>query len=634
MSLLNTSRLSKVYGGEEIFSNVTVEIPKQARIALVGPNGAGKTTLINLFTGHELPTEGEIHIASDARIAFLPQRPELEGDHSLWEEGLRAFKDLRAMERQLHELAEQMAAPDTHDAALAKYGPLQDEFEQRGGYHYETRMKIVLSGVGFSEDAYETPLSQLSGGQKTRAMLARLLLESPDLLILDEPTNHLDINAVEWLESYLKEYDGAVLAVSHDRYFIDHFASVVWEMDFGSVQTYRGNYTQYVIQREERRERLQKEYEAQQAFISKEKAYIRKHMGSRWTAQAKGRLKKLQTMEKRGKIIAQGPQERDTMRLSIDTDKRSGDKVLMTDALQIGYDTPLLRVPDVTVYRGETVAIIGPNGAGKSTLLKTLIGELAALSGSVTPGAQVQVGYFAQAHERLNAGNSVLDEIMTASGMGIADARSFLAQYLFTGDDVFRDIGTLSGGERGRVALAKLALQGANLLLLDEPTNHLDIESQEILQAVLEDFGGTILLVSHDRYLIDALATQIWSIGRDGLELFNGSYAEYITARNQRRLAEAANGENGTQNNRRKPAQYAQKVRGMNPYQLKKRVDELEDQIAELEQSIDTVSEKLNAASADGDAEQVRRLGEKYNRLSASLDEAINEWSELVEHVE
>lgn len=636
MSLLVATNLSKVYGAEEIFSDVSAEIPNDARIALVGPNGAGKTTLINLFIGHELPTEGNITTAKDCRIAFLPQRPELAGNHTLWEEALRAFSDLRDMEAHLHTLADQMANPDTHDAALAEYGPLQDEFERLGGYTYETRLKMVLTGVGFDESDYTMPLTRLSGGQKTRAMLARLLLEEPDLLILDEPTNHLDIQAVEWLEDFLKDFSGAVLAVSHDRYFIDHFASVVWEMEFGSMEVYRGNYTQYLNQREERHERLQKEYEAQQAFIAKEQDYIRKHMGSRWTAQAKGRLKKLETMRKRGKIIERGPRQRRKMKVDMITANRSGDKVLMAQNLQVGYDDALFTADDVTIYRGETVAIIGPNGAGKSTLLKTVTGELPPLGGTCTLGAQVQIGYFAQAHEGLNPDQTVLDEIMGAQGQGVAAARDYLGKYLFSGDDVLRPIGTLSGGERGRVALAKLALEGANLLLLDEPTNHLDIDSQEILQSVLEAFNGTILLVSHDRYLIDALATQIWAVSDSGLEVFDGTYAEYIAARNQRRMAAEAATTNSSNNgaNRRKPAQYAQKVRGMNPYELQKYVKELEDRITDLEGEMDSVTQAIEQASAAGQADRVRELGETYTRLETELDDAMTEWGELVEHID
>ncbi len=630
MSILKANNISKFYGADEIFSNVSVEISNDARTAVVGPNGAGKTTMIKLFIGDELPTEGSIHIAKGAKLAYLPQRPELVGNHTLWEEAMTAFEHLKAMEAKLAELAMKMG---NSDDAVTEYGALQSEFEHLGGYDYEIRARMVLSGVGFEPDDYDTPLQQLSGGQKTRAMLVRLLLESPDLLILDEPTNHLDIYAVEWLESFLKDYDGAVLAISHDRRFIDNFASQVWELEWNRVEVYRGNYSHYMQQRDERRERLQKEYEKQQEFISKEMDYIRKHMGSRWTAQAKGRLKRLQTMQKRGKIIDSAPQDRNTMNLKLTADARSGDEVIKTNGLTVGYDDPLFTIDELLLYRGETAAIIGPNGAGKSTLLKTLIGELSALDGESKLGAQVEIGYFAQAHEGLDPRKSIIDVIMEAGNMGIADARNFLGMYLFSGEDVFRDIASLSGGERGRVALAKLALSGANLLLLDEPTNHLDIDAQEILQAVVEGYEGTVLLVSHDRYLIDALATQIWAIRpREGVEIYKGTYSEYVSWRKQKevRLAEAQATPNGTS----KGATYAAKVRGMTPYQLKQRVVEVEAEIADLEAQMERIMADIETASANGDANKVQTLGIEYNQTEHALETAMEEWSELAEHVE
>lgn len=628
MTLLSANNVSRVFGAEEIFSDISLDVPPRARIALVGPNGAGKTTLVNILMGVDLPTEGQVRRAKGLDIGFLPQRPEMVGTHTLWEEQLRAFEPLREMERELSDLAAKMADPDTHDAALAAYGPLQERFELAGGYTYETRIKMVLTGLSFSLQDYQLPLNHLSGGQKTRALLGRLLLEEPDLLILDEPTNHLDIQAVEWLEDYLQSFPGAVLAISHDRYFIDHFASTVWELEFGRMETYRGNYTHYMEQREARRERLQKEFEAQQAFIAKEEDYIRKHMGSRWTAQAKGRLKKLETMKRRGDIIERGPQHRKSMKLRMVASARSGDRVLMARGLRVGYDQPLFTVPDVTVYRGETVAVIGPNGAGKTTLLKTLVGSLTPLAGESKLGAQVKIGYFAQAHEELNPNRTIIDEIQTIKPMKLSEARNYLGMFLFSGDDVFRPVDTLSGGERGRVALAKLSLSGANLLLLDEPTNHLDIDSQEILQAVLEDYGGTCLLVSHDRYLISALATQIWYVEQGKLEIFDGTYEEFVAARNQRLQETSAADE---MPRARSAANVAEKVNGLNPYEVKKRVATLEDTIHRLEHELEELNEQLSAASAAGDAAKVAALGEAYTRTESELETAMHEWETLAE---
>ena len=634
MSLLTATNIAKSFGPDDIFEGVSVEIPHGARIALVGPNGAGKTTLLRLLIGADQPDAGSVTVARGTRIGFLPQRPELDGAHSLWDEQLAAFAELRRLEAQLRELEHAMADPARHDDALAKYGPLQERFERDGGYTYEQRIRTVLHGLGFTPDDYGRPLRQLSGGQTTRALLARLLLDSPDLLVLDEPTNHLDIQAVEWLESFLRTFPGAVLAVSHDRYFMDAFAQTVWELDFGRLEVYRGNYSHYTRQREERRERLLKEYEAQQAFIAKEEAFIRRNMAGQLTAQAKGRLKRLETMRRAGRIIDR-PLKKRSMFLRMGRSVRSGDRVLLTRGLAVGYadaPAPLLTVPDITLYRGQVAALIGPNGVGKSTFLKTIMGELPPLAGEARFGTAVKPGYFAQAHERLNLDSSVMDEVLSVRAMPVSEARSFLALFLFTGDDVFRPVATLSGGERGRVALAKLALSGANFLLLDEPTNHLDIDSQEILQRVLDDFDGTILLVSHDRYLIDALASQIWAAEPGRLEVFEGTYSEYAAERERRRLAEQeAARAAAAANNARRSAAPAARRHGLTPYQYEKRVSEVEARIHALEAEVAQLHDDIASASAAGDAARVRDLGEAYTHAEAELAAAMAEWERLLE---
>ncbi len=634
MSLLTANNLGKFYGADEVLSDISIAISAGARIALVGPNGAGKTTLINILAGIDLATIGTVHIAHGVRIAFLPQRPELVGEHSLWQEQLRAFADLRQMEAQLAQLERQMADIDSTEAALDVYGPLQAEFERLGGYTYDTRVKIVLSGLGFSADEHTFPLPQLSGGQKTRALLGRLLLEQPDLLILDEPTNHLDISAVEWLENFLESFDGAVLAVSHDRYFIDRFAGTVWEIEYRQLQEYRGNYSAYRRQRAERRETLRRQYDAQQEFIDKEREFIRRHMGSRGTAQAKGRLKKLATMEKRGAILDSGPRQQRKMVLELGDYQRSGDQVIVTRDLAVGYgaDEPLITVPDCLILRGETVALMGPNGVGKSTLLKTLCGDLPALAGDVRLGAKVKVGYFAQAHETLSEAKTLVDEVLAIKHMRISEARDWLGRFLFSGEDVFRPVSSLSGGERGRLALAKLALEGANLLLLDEPTNHLDIDSQDILQDVLAQFEGTILLASHDRYLIDALATQIWQMRPGELSITYGGYQDYLRARN-RRLAAAADekAQDSARGRGRRAATYAEKRQGLSPFEAAKRAEELEAIIHQLEWRLGDITAQLDGASLAGDAGKVRTLGETYARMEADLEAALEEWGRLAE---
>ncbi len=637
MSLLVATNLGRFYGADEVFSDISLVISARARIGLVGPNGAGKTSLIDILAGLDQPTSGDVTVAGKIRLGYLPQRPELAGAHSLWEEQLKAFADLRDMEGQLAALEDQLAAPDSCDEALERYGSLQAEFERRGGYEYETRVKMVLSGLGFTSDEYAMPLPQLSGGQKTRALLCRLLLEEPDLLVLDEPTNHLDIQAVEWLENYLKSFPGAVLAVSHDRYFLDSFAATIWELEYKRLLTYRGNYSAYLQQRDLQRESLRHEYYWQQQFIEKELEFVRRHMGSRRTAQAKGRLKKLETMRKRGKILESGPRHRRKMFLEMGDHLRSGDQVLMTEDLRIGYepDNPLMTAPDALVLRGETVALIGPNGVGKSTLLKTLAGDLAPLGGRVTLGAKVKVGYFAQAHEKLNRENSILDEIRATKKMPISAARDYLGRFMFSNEDVFRPIASLSGGERGRVALAKLTLLGANLLLLDEPTNHLDIDSQEVLQAVLEDFTGTILLVSHDRYLVDALATQIWEMTAGKLTIYDGDYQQFLRDRGgrSREAGAKAKGKGGASRNSggAKAENLSDKIRGLNPFEAAKRAAELEAKIDELETDLSEIDRQLHSASLAGDADSVRVLGQAYAKTQAELEVALDEWGEFAD---
>jgi len=628
MSILSASNLSKHYGPDEIFSGISIAIPAGARIALVGPNGAGKTTLLNLLAGIDSPTGGRVILARGARLSFLPQRPELTGEHSLWQEQLRAFVDLRAKERRLADLEQRMADGDDASEALDAYGPLQADFERLGGYEYETRIKMALGGLGFSPTDYARLLPQLSGGEKTRAALCRLLLEESDLLILDEPTNHLDIHAVEWLEKYLASFPGALLAVSHDRYFIDKFATAVWEIEFGKLRTYRGNYSAFSEQRAAQRETLRHDFYWQQQFMRKEEAFIRRHMGSRLTAQAKGRLKKLETMKKRGAVLESGPRGRKRMFLEMSDHARSGDQVIVTRDLQLGYDAeaPLLSAPDLLVLRGETVAIIGGNGVGKSTLLKTLSGALPPLAGEVRLGAKVRIGYFAQAHETLKADNAVIDEIRAVKPLPLSQARDWLGRFLFSGDDVFRPVSSLSGGERGRVALAKLALQGASLLLLDEPTNHLDIDSQEVLQAALAAFDGTILLVSHDRYLVDALATQIWEISPGRLRFIDGDYQTYLRQRNGAIQHEAAQASANSRRGKRSPA-YREKRGGLNPFEAAQRTAALEAEIERLEASLNDISRQLDAASLAQDAGMARQLGLAYTQTEAELEAALDEWS-------
>jgi ATP-binding cassette, subfamily F, member 3 len=667
MSLLTAVNLSKSYEPVDIFQNISISIPYGARIALVGPNGIGKTTLLRILIDLEEPSSGSVQKARGVSIGYLPQEAGLKGSHTLWQECLEALSKLRSMEAELARLEDAMSDPEQAEEALERYGKLQPEFEHIGGYTYETRIRQTLTGLGFEPDDFIRPLPQLSGGQRTRAVLARLLLSAPDLLILDEPTNHLDIQAVEWLEGYLSQWDGAVLIVSHDRYFLDKVVDHIWEMSANGIETYRGNYTAYVQQRQERWELRQQLFESEKARLLKEMEYVKRNISGQNVLQAKGKLKRLsreiQAIERLGfesvanqnwlQVSSQieisahplgveeverrirglrGPSNRPPrLNLHLKASHRSGDLVLRTRDLAIGYPDeghPLFRAPDLLLKRGECAAIIGPNGAGKTTFLKTILEKMPPLEGEVTLGASLNIGYFAQAHEDLNPENTLVQEIETmAPNLMMGEIRDYLARFLFTGEDVFKKVVTLSGGERGRLALAKLSLAQANLLLLDEPTNHLDIPSQEILQAVLDEYQGTILLVSHDRYLIDALGTQIWEIlpGQAMLQVFEGTYTEYkqyqdLLSAEQASKVAFAKESTQPRKARQGPVSPEEKKRRTRLKQVEERVSVLEDELAMLGRKLENPPAELA---------KVQKLGKDYTNAQAELDELLLEWESL-----
>jgi len=507
VSIVVAEGLAKYYGAQDVFSGISFQIAHGDRVALVGANGTGKTTLLRIIVGLETANSGRVSVARAARIGYLSQNADLQSERTVYTEMLEVFSDLRVQQAMLHQLESEMADPQHHERAMARYGELQVAFELAGGYTYEQEIKRVLRGLGFGEADWQKPLSLLSGGQRTRAQLAQLLLLKPDLLLLDEPTNHLDLQATQWLEEYLTQWQGSLLVVSHDRYFLDKVANRVWEMGFGALDHYTGSYSQYVQLRSERQMLRQAQYEAQQEHIARTEDYIRRYKAGQRSRQAKGREKRLSRLER-----LERPNEQKTIKFRLASKVRGGNQVLVLQGLQVGYDRTLLRFNDLLLMRRERAALLGPNGCGKTTFLKTIIGEVPPLAGQVRSGASVHVAYFAQGHEKLHDENTVLEEILQVKNLSLEVARGFLGRFLFSGDDVFKPIAHLSGGERGRVALAVLSLQGANFLLLDEPTNHLDIQSQELLEHVLQDFDGTILFVSHDRYFIDALATQVWVV--------------------------------------------------------------------------------------------------------------------------
>jgi ATP-binding cassette subfamily F protein 3 len=664
MSLITASELAKSYGPNDIFAGVSLSIPYKARIAIVGPNGIGKTTLLRILVGLEEPSAGVVQKARKLNIGYLPQEAVLEGTHSLWEECLSVVADLEEMEAELNRLEEAMGDEDDAQEILERYGRLQAQFELLGGYTYETRIRQVLTGLGFDRSDYIRPLPQLSGGQRTRALLARLLLSKPDLLILDEPTNHLDIRAVEWLESYLSQWEGAALIVSHDRYFLDRVVDHIWEMNRNGLEIYRGNYSAYLQQRQERWDLRRQIFESEKERLEKELDFIKRNISGQGTQQAKGKLRRLSRevqaieilgveavkdkgwaeisgqidisphpmrvaeLEERIRAL-QGPTRRPPrLTISLKANLRSGDLVLRTRDLVIGYaddQAPLFHAPDLLLRRGECAAVIGPNGAGKTTFLKTLLEKMPPLGGQVILGASLHIGYFAQAHEDLRLERTLIEEIeAVAPHMLPSEIRDYLARFLFTGEQVFKKVATLSGGERGRLALAKLSLTRANLLLLDEPTNHLDIPSQEILQEVLGNYQGTILLVSHDRYLIDALGTQIWEISQEErtLQVFEGTYTAYREYQNQVAEEAAKAAVNRSTTTKKRSNTHTQDER-----RRQARLQEVEAQITALEDQLSQLARMLERPPDD--PAKVQRLGQDYVQVQAGLDALLQEWESL-----
>ena len=628
MSLLTANNLSKSFGDLDVFSDLSLSVPQNARIGFVGENGSGKSTLLKILAGIDEPDSGTVSRSRDLSIGYLPQQIETASDKTPYESCLESFSDLIAAQDQLNRLEEELLRSPDDQELLENYGRLQENFENSGGYTYRTRINQILQGLGLINGEEHRPWKQLSGGQKIRAYLAKILVSDPGLLILDEPTNHLDINSIEWLESYIRDYSGAVIMVSHDRYFLDQCVNTIWEMSF-SFEVYRGNYSAYLQQREERYQRQLAEYERQQEFIAKEEEYIRRNIAGQNTRQAQGRRKRLETLLTESKIIK--PLESRSMHLKLNTDLRSGDLVLRTKDLAIGYQDDkkvLFHVPDLTLIRGECASIIGPNGTGKSTFLKTILEKMPPLEGETKLGSNLKIGYFAQAHEDLDPEADLMDEIYkVAPHLLPAQVRDYLARYLFSGDDVFKKVKVLSGGEKGRLALAILALQGANLLLLDEPMNHLDIDAQELLQSVLKSFEGTIILVSHDRYLIDAVGTQIWEVfpEKQTLNVFNGTYSRYKEYKKQLAAAEVNKIEKQTTKKSEEPEK--KKLSNGMIWKLTRESEELEKKIADLEKDISQISEKMNSASLS--YEEMTAAGVLYNNKQQELEELFDQWSEI-----
>ncbi len=635
MSVISGHNLAKSYGAQDVFAGISFQVAHGDKVALVGPNGEGKTTLLRIMADLEVPTEGTVHRIKGLRIGYLPQRGGLTGQHTLWAEMLSVFGDLMAQQEKLRHLEESMADPMHQEATMARYDKLLTAFQTAGGYEYEVRIQRVLSGLGFARETYHWPLEALSGGQQTRALLARLLLEEPDLLLLDEPTNHLDLEALEWLEEYLSTWPGSFVVVAHDRYFLDKVVNRVWELASGRLEAYPGNYGQYVQLRAERMARRTVEYEAQQKHIAKTEAFIQRYMAGQRTREAQGRAKRLARLER-----LERPREVQRIHLKMSASQRSGDIVLYAQDLHVGYSAaqsstghqvPLFSTPDLELRRLERVALIGPNGSGKTTFLKTILKQLPPLAGSVHIGASVVVGYLAQAHADLDPDQTVLDAVRDVKDIKTAQARNHLGRFLFSGDDVFKRVGDLSGGEQSRVVLARLTLQDPNLLILDEPTNHLDIASQEILENVLAEFNGTILLASHDRYLIQALATQVWELEDGQLRVYRGNYGEYLQQKQQRPVI----GQSESSSGQKQPFPARRKERKARQEQERRvhRAMELEIEIAALEDRLAALTDDLAEASTAQQLDRVRELGVEYGHTEQNLERLMAEWETLAGNV-
>ena len=634
MSLIIAENVTQAFGANEVLKGVSFRLGEADRVGLVGPNGEGKTTLLRIVGGMLEPTAGKVHRSRGLRIGYLPQDPPALSGSTIHQAALEVFSDLRRHEEELGELAGRIAQGGRPEE-LKRYGILETRFEAMGGYEYPVRIEQVLTGLGFDRPMWERSLSELSGGQRTRVYLARLLLTDPQLLLLDEPTNHLDMDSVEWLERWLGSFRGTMVVVSHDRYFLDRVTTGTWEIADGCLETYRGAYSQYVVQRSERHQEQLRRWEAQQEHIAKTQDFIRRHIAGQRTKEARGRRKRLERFLEDEAI--ERPTEQQAMSLSLPSVTRTGDIVLRAENLAAGFDpeTPLVQAEELVVVRGERIAVVGANGIGKTTLLRTLLGELEPLRGSVRLGANVSVGYLSQTHAELDLDTTALEAVLSAAeGITAEVARSLLGSLLLSGDDAFRKIRELSGGQRSRVVLARLVVQSSNVLALDEPTNHLDIPSTEIIQDVLRRFDGTVLLVSHDRYLVQAVATAIWAMDGGRIHRVTGGWEGYLRWR-QKRSGQVAEGDGATPAKECRRSEFVQGRRRANELQrLRRRHEELESEIEQVEGKVSRLHDAISVAGQGGDVGKVQELGLQYQREEARLAVLWEEWERVGEELE
>jgi ATP-binding cassette, subfamily F, member 3 len=636
MSLITAENVNQFFGAQQVLRNVSVQISPGDRIGLVGANGEGKTTLLRIIGGMLEPTEGSVHRSRGSTTGFLPQDPPALEGSSIHDAMLEVFADVRKMEGDLHDLAARMDAGEDDPQLLERYGSLQTRFEDLGGYEYPHRIEQVLTGLAFPRDIWDRPLSKLSGGQRTRAYLARLLLCDLDLLMLDEPTNHLDLDSVEWLEGWLRSFRGALLIVSHDRYLLDRTTSATWEIAFSQLETYPAPYRRFLKLREERYTQRLRQWEGQQEYIARTEEFIRRNLSGQRTKEAQGRRTRLERFM-RDEAVPR-PQHAETIHFVLPPAPRTGDIVLRAQDLVVGYekDKPLVRAERLDIERGQRVAIVGANGIGKTALLRTMLSEINPLEGHVRLGSNAKVAYLSQAHAELDSDRSAL-ETLTSLGCALPQARDLLGSVRLSGDEALKRIGELSGGQRSRVGLARLMLQRPNVLFVDEPTNHLDIPSTEIVQRALQSFEGTVILVSHDRYLVQSVATHIWAVAEGGIRCILGGWESYLQWRDDLAAqgpADAPTRKKANSDKNRKKADYQEARKQSNLLQrLRRRHEEVVSEVEAAETALAQLSDDISAAGEAGDIQRIEELGKKYEQLDSGLQALWTEWEQLEEQL-
>ncbi|WP_218923488.1 ABC-F family ATP-binding cassette domain-containing protein [Bacillus wiedmannii] len=642
MILLQVNTLTKLYGAETILANIKLEVQTKDRIALVGRNGAGKSTLLKIIAGELSHDGGEIIKPKDVSIGYLAQNTGLETSLTIWDEMLTVFTHLQQMETKLRRLEQEMGKEEnfsneaTYERLLADYDQLQLDYKDQGGYQYEADIRSILSGLGFPIETHQTTISTLSGGQKTRLALGKLLLTKPDLLILDEPTNHLDIETLTWLEQYLQGYPGAILIVSHDRYFLDKLVTQVYEISNKESRRFVGNYSKYLDLKSALYEQDMKRYEKQQDEIAKLEDFVQKNIArASTTKRAQSRRKQLDRME----LLTRPLGDSKSASFHFDIEKQSGNDVLQVKDATIGYDNdPIIEHVTMRLTRGDSVALVGPNGIGKSTLLKSLVNKLPLLNGDVSFGSNVSVGYYDQEQANLTSSKRVLNELWDEYPLQPEkEIRTILGNFLFTGDDVLKPVSSLSGGQKARLALAKLMMQKSNLLILDEPTNHLDLNSKEILENALIDYPGTLLFVSHDRYFINRVTTTVVELSTEGAQEYLGDYDYYVEKKNE--MIERAAFEQQEQQENQAPVQKTvaqeklnyleEKERKQLERQRTRKIEELEQNIVEFEEEIATLEDQLCLPEIYADYEKASEITTKKQTLQEQLDACMAEWEEL-----